>query len=1126
MRIFSSTNLENLVDYLSNEINQPKTSIFEKDLIIVQSKAMSKWLNIQLAEKNKISAQIEFPFLRSFIVDCIKRCGIRFDDKYWSREVLLWRIYSLLPQIENDVIHSYIYKPNDNEIDEIKLYQLSNQLSNVFDEYMLYRPDWLRLWESGSCASLNGMEEQEKWQMKVWNALVREDSKQSMSIDKSLNEFFETDSHLNFDSLNLPKKISVFGVTNMPPVFVMFFEKLSERFPEVEIDFHYLTPCSKYWAELKIDRSLFKRTSQDELMDLKVSYRSLNSYELLRSWGALGRDFLTTLLNYSEYNEIDLNDEKDLVTTTSLNKIQNEIYNLEDHRQGKKLENDKSIVINSCHSLLRELEVLKDYIYSLLDRSSDLKPVDVIVLCPNVKDYVPLIKTVFNHEDGVGKHHRINYSISDQSLSNSSLVVNLFYKLLNIHKSRLTSNDVIEILESPYVLKQFGLVHDDLDLVKGWLRSAEIRWGKDSDFKLNLIKDGPVNFEQNSWRFGLDRLLSGYAYDEETLFDDHLSMPVGSDGLVLGKFSSFLDKLFQLYDQLNIEHSVHDWSPLLKDIVNHFIADDYTISTERRLIHIAIAELSKHWRLSAQNGNLASPLVIDRLNSYLDAQSSSHGYMNGGVTFCSLLPMRSIPAKAICILGMNDGDFPRIDRRSGFDLMTKNWRQGDRSVNLDDRYLFLESFLSAKENFYVSYTGFDKKDNSEIPPSIVVSEFLEVLNSTIDNFSITKHRLNAYSHKYFEGTGLESYSLKNFKFAKAIDNQQKQDVDFCSKPLALPFERDGFLEIELKDLINFYKNPSKHFIQTHLNTRVQSLQEDQLLEDENFDAPKGLDGYKLSEELYENILNKMVRKYGKKWNDLPQDTKALKSELSEELFLIYKAKGILPFGEEGRKTFRVFFHEMFEFYLSNLKRENNEDEESITIHQEMLLGDKKVLLKGTIPRVFSKAYLPLSFSKLLLQKKIKADKLFAVIIPYFALLNHSTGSGDINELVISFKDTTKKLTLLDSTKGAHHLEALVGFYLKGSQQPFPFFPKAFNKFFPLMKGKEPEQEMRNGLLEARKSWIEGNKDSGILPDHEDESHRLCFGEDFPGENKRYESEYLSILEVLTEMFQQFKWEDV
>src|SRR5690606_9535507 len=141
----------------------------------------------------------------------------------------------------------------------------------------------------------------------------------------------------------------------------------------------------------------------------------------------------------------------------------------------------------------------------------------------------------------------------------------------------------------------------------------------------------------------------------------------------------------------------------------------------------------------------------------------------------------------------NDGDYPRPRAPAHFDLTENDYRPGDRSRRDDDRYLFLEALLSARERFYLSWVGRSVVDNAESPPSVLVAQLRDHLADVLHSESgydnvleqlTTEHPLQGFSREYFRSASPES-RLFTYSREWRIDRQDARSSDDHSG-LSLP----------------------------------------------------------------------------------------------------------------------------------------------------------------------------------------------------------------------------------------------------------------------------------------------------------------------------------------------------
>ena len=1072
MEIYTSNRLENLLSVLAQGISGEKSStasIFSRpaDVVVIQSLGMAKWLQQNLAEQNGIAANIEFPFLKNFIQETLIKYGFSKEENTWDRDTLTWRIFRFLPKLEerHEILNQYV------NADSRRRFQLAEKLGSLYDQYLVYRFDWLQYWGEGKRPPVKPgnpelLENQHQpWQMDLWQMLSgqSEDSFQHCLMNFICHRDFTR------ENLGLPETISIFGVTNMPPVFIDFFEALSEV---CEVRFYYLNPCAEYWGDLSMKKSLFVRHSKDDIPH--------NDNYLLKSWGLLGRDFLNQLLERTEFNVMELFEKPS--GTYTLEEIQISVLGMQDRFYPRELLDDGSIKINACHNPRRELEVLHDYLLKVLAENSHIEPRDIIVMAPNIQDYSPHIRNIFDEENS------LPFSVSDQDISTSPLI-STYKNILQLYKSRLTGNDILDIVEHPDVLRKFGLVSDDIRQIREWIKSAAIRWGRDALYRQQL---GLPAFEQNSWKFGFDRLLAGYAFSEELLYEDSAVVPVGEKGVILGKFKTAVDTLFEIQEILKKSHSPVDWCRLLQDVLLDCFIEDNENANEHNFITQSISKLETYWRLAGIEEDLPAEIVLKAFNAMIDESSSSYGFLDNGITFCSLLPMRSIPAKVVCLLGIDEGAYPRSDRESGFDLMTQFWRQGDRTKRLDDRYLFLESLLSARNFFYVSFKGIDENENTKVPPSIVLSEFMEFLEKSQSSIAIEYHPLHAFSPAYFESTSvLYSYSHRNFLAAKTLSEPNKQESIFCEEDLdfAEGFEAEDGIQISLIDLADFIKNPARQFLKHQLGASLWQDDYEELPDTEPFENLNSLQAFKLRNDLTEKLL---------------EHAEEIDSEnLRKKITGLAMASGEFQPGTPGSENFNEIFQECHALAHQLVVLQQGREEKKAEF--EIKFPDYNVTLTGEVDRLFGEDYIPYHVGSDSFKHRFKYT------INYLALL--SSGEYSMNYCVKGSDKVAEPAGRLDSEQAKQHLEELIEFYLEGMHRPMPFFGDCFDSY---MKAKN------DPLSAVAKKWYPDS--FSIIPSlSEDEANIICYGREFPGEKPQVAEEMLARFEFIADLYKKI-WE--
>jgi exodeoxyribonuclease V gamma subunit len=850
LNLHTSNRLETLARNLAETVQIPLSSPLQPELIVVQSQGMARWLKLQLARHLGICSNCECPFPRAISYAAFHAVLPDLPaEMLYDPEVLVWRVMKQLPPLLDEPgfegLKNYLSPASDSR----KLFQLADRIANLFDQYLVFRPELVLEWEKGGG---------DHWQARLWREVSTLFSQQHPAALQSrfLAQFGRADA----PAAGLPERISIFGISALPPFYMRTFAALSRR---VQVDLFLLEPCQEFWGYISSAREQEKTLKkQGKGASAAAELHLEPGNRLLASMGQLGRDFLHLVQDAGEWQETDTPLFVDPGEHTVLTCLQSDILNLRDRGKDdveKKVisAGDASVQMHSCHSHLRELEVLYDHLLDWFDRDPQLAPRDILVMIPDIELYAPFIHAVFDSPEQ--DHLRIPFSLADRTARTQSHLIETFLGILNLTGSRLGVSRVLGLLESAPVREKFGIEEADLELVRHWMEEVRIRWGQDQQQRAAL---GLPAWPENSWRHGLDRLLLGYAMagHGEKLFHDVLPFDdiEGGAADVLGNFAEFLERLFGTLKVLETPRRLDEWVSTLHEVLKSFFETGEDEESEMQVLRACLEKLARASARSGFDQPVELAVILEQLNRDLSEDRFGAGYLTGGITFCALKPMRSIPAKIICLLGMNDRSFPRPSARLSFDLMEQDPRLGDRSSREDDRYLFLETLLSARERLYISYVGQSIKDNGESPPSVLVSELMDYIeqgfewpgHNVIADHILTRHRLQAFSDTYFSGGRLFSYSRENLQASQAVHLARSAPAPFISSPLAEPEPERR--QISLQTLADFLRHPARFLATQRLG--IHLLSDGGALEEREPFAIDDLDGYLLKAELLERKL--------------------------------------------------------------------------------------------------------------------------------------------------------------------------------------------------------------------------------------------------------------------------------
>ena len=864
LTIYHSNHLDVLKDLLVELLRQsPPANPLADEQILVQSPGMAQWLRLALAEGLGIAAGISFPLPASFLWQIYTQVLPDVPRRSaFNKESMTWKLMNLLDELKDDPDFSALSQYLADDPEDIRKFQLSGKIADIFDQYLVYRPDWINQWEQE--VDTNQITQDQPWQPKLWRALVARTAELGQSPWHRANMHHRFLQALAQDNnhAQLPDRLFVFGISALPPHFVESLQALASH---CDVHLMVTNPCRHYWGDER-DPKYLRKLAARKLLDrqgkdtgdkswfgkaeLLGAFDDLDSIgnPLLGSMGKLGRDYFHQLHSLDAFDiDVFVSDHKDNL----LGSIQEDIFELQDRTTAPTAKDvDASLQFHSCHSPLREVEVLYDQLLAMFEQDPALTPKDIVIMLPDIDSYAPWIQAVFGSIDD---HRRIPYAISDISAKSEHPVLSACLKLLELDKSRCSAPELMELLEVPAIQRRFNLDTAELDTLRQWTHESGIRWGLTPEHQGQF--DLP-RLEANSWLFGIRRMLLGYAMPESAgVYNDILPLDAaqGMTAVLAGNLASFIDGAEQLLHELAENRTIEQWIQFTGQLLERFFLTELEEDEAAlRLVRDAVAQLHEQLSDAGFNQPLSRTVFLSYLNERLTLQRSSQRFLAGQVNFCTLMPMRSIPFKVVCLLGMNDGAYPRSIAPAGFDLIARHGRRGDRSRRVDDRYLFLEALLSAQDTLYISFVGRRIQDNSERIPSVLVTELLNYCEqgfAVSPKLLIHEHPLQPFSRRSFLHDRQASF-IKEWLPAAA--RQSAPPAPFLTGRLP---DQDSLSldEVELSELLRFYANPCRYFFNRRL--KVYFSNQDLTLEETETFALDALDNYQLKTRLLDGLIN-------------------------------------------------------------------------------------------------------------------------------------------------------------------------------------------------------------------------------------------------------------------------------
>lgn len=1038
LKLIESNRLEVLSQALAASLSSPLSSPLAPEVIVVQSRGMQRWLSMELARGSGVCANVSWPFPNAFVLDMFSRIlpGIT-QPALFEKDALTLRIMDCLPGLLGLSPFGRVRDYLKGDAAGIKLYQFSAMMANIYDQYVIFRPELVLGWEEAGSAARACPED---WQAVLWNRIIEGAEANHRA---RLKQLFAR-GLATADVSRLPERVSIFGISYLPAFHLEVLKGLSEK---IEVSLYCLNPCREYWADIVPERRITRVAGKGQGEDLHMESRN----ELLAGMGRLGRNFLDMVIDLDP-EQADLFEEGG--RSTMLGCVQDDILNLKTTgNDGPEVieEGDRSIQVHSCHSPMREVEVLLDTLLDLFEKDSRLEPKDVLVMAPDIEAYAPFIRAVFDMDRDDAR--RMPYSISDRSFRRSSQLADALMAVLDLPARRFEASLVMDLLDREPVRARFGMDEEALRKIHAWVASANIRWGRDGREKEAM---GLPGFEENTWEFGLKRLLLGYAMTGDGLFAGISPLadmdPASSE--LLGSFVDFVERLFEVVEGLRVERGVGEWSKVLLELIDGLFAVDDDGVQELLRLKSAVRGLEKTGRDASFAGTLGIDVVRQHLARGFGSAAEGAGFLERGVTFCSMLPMRSIPFRVICLLGMNHEAFPRRDYASGLDLLAVHPKRGDRSRREDDLYLFLEALLSARDVLVISHIGQGVQDNAVIPPSVVVSSLLEYLDRAFtaadgkaSEAVVVKHGLQAFNPRYFlPGTGLFSYSRENASAARALragpaTRQARAALDGVTD--------EQWRSLDLERLIEFFRGPARFFLKHRLG--VMLPREDQAVLDREPFTLAGLERYSLLQGLLQERLA----------------GEGVESDLAR-----LRAQGVLPHGVPGELTLKGLAHEIDSFLPLITRAMAGRSFEKTGV--EVVVDGFTV--KGMVDSLGGSGFLSFRYAKATAADLLRAW--FSMLLLQAAHPGVGVAGMHIHkEGMVRFAPVAEPFEVL---------KGLLDVYWKGLSKPLHFFPRSSHAYAESLK---KHASVERAMQDARKQW-EGAWDLG--GESGDASSHLCF----------------------------------
>ena len=830
LHIHRAERADGLIDALRALLADPLPDPFAPELVAVPTRGMERWLTQRMSDRlgarpgraDGVCANVGFPPPRAVVTAAIATAaGVDPETDPWLPERMVWPLLEVIDDaLEEPWLHRLAAHLGGSR-ERARRFGAARHLADLFDGYALHRPELVRGWTAGN---------HDGWQAELWRRL-----RERIAEPDPAERLERACARLRAepDIADLPPRLSVFGLTRLPTGHLHVFRALADR---RDVHLFLLHPSPALWARIA--------TAEHEPVERRATdpTATVPTNRVLASWAHDAREM--QLVVTREEHEDHHHPVAPAAAGTLLARIQADVRAdrapLPPPDRPRLAPGDRSVQVHACHGRARQVEVLRDAILHLLAEDPELEPRDVIVMCPDIETFAPLIHATFGAGEAGGEDDELEalppelrppdlrVRLADRSLRQTNPVLGVIARLLELADERVTASQLLDLADRAPVRRRFRFDDDDLARIAEWARAAGIRWGLDgphrAPFKLEDLEAG-------TWKRGLDRVLLGVTMTEEDrrLFGAVLPLDDVESGAIdlAGRFAEFVDRVRATVTALRTAQPIAAWAEAIEAAANALTEtppyDAWQRGELERILGDVVTEAA------GAEPALELPDVRAVLADRLRGRPTRANFRTGHLTVCTLVPMRSVPHRVVCLLGLDDGAFPRKSRRDGDDLLLEDPHIGERDSRTEDRQLLLDALMAATDRLVITYTGNDERTNLARPPAVPVGELLDVVDRTVrvDGAArardrvVVHHPLQPFDTRNFTAGELVpdkpwSFDRVALDGARALDGPRAAARPLLAGPL--PGEPPAVLEVE--ELVRFVDVPCVTFVRRRLGFSV------------------------------------------------------------------------------------------------------------------------------------------------------------------------------------------------------------------------------------------------------------------------------------------------------------------
>jgi exodeoxyribonuclease V gamma subunit len=1052
---------------LADVLSAPPEDPFAGEVVAVPAKGVERWLAQRLSHvlgasnSDGVCANVDFPWPSRLLDGAVQSASPEHAEavEQWAPQRSVW---PLLEVIDTCAPTEIWCRPLAQHLgiggeDKGRRLAVASRLARLFDEYGQSRPAMLLAWLGGRDDRGDGtpFEDDLRWQAELWRRLrdrlgttspaeLLDDACGRLLAEPGLSQ--------------LPERISVFGASRLSPARLSVLAALAAH-RDVHLWLNHASPA--LWETVKRSQRVVRRrddTARIALRNPLLASLSRDVLELQQLIAQKAPDF--TDIHHPSPEEPD----------TLLGRLKQDLADDRVPDEPPSLDDsDRTVQVHACHGRTRQVEVLREVVVSLLANDTTLEPRDVLVMCPDVETFAPIIAATFSlgaEEDATHPAARLRVRLADRALRQTNALLAVLAQLLELGTARITAAQVLDLAGSPAVRQRFGFDDDQVERLRSWVVRAGVRWGLDRAHR-RTWQLGDVG--QGTWRDGLDRLLLGVAMEGGLeIFGDVVPLDdVDSADIDLaGRLAELVDRLAAAQDLMQNRHTAENWMTGLENAVLSLATAAPDAAWQEIQLHSELADVAEAAAGSGAMLGLADVHAL--LDGILSGRPTRASFRTGTLTVCTLVPMRSVPHRVVCLLGLDDGVFPRQSTRDGDDVLARDPWVGERDPRSEDRQLLLDAICAAEEHLVITYSGADERTGASVPPAVPLGELLDALDRTaaapdgrrVRDVITTHHPLQPFDPRNFTRLlGRRPFSFDPLGYAGAVAaaGPRTEPAPF----LAVPLPSEPTADVSLSALMSLLEHPARGFLRQRLQVGLTWAEE------EPSDAlPIELDSLEV-------------------WS---VGTRVLADRLAgldpAACMAVELRRGDLPPGPLGIGNLQEVGREVDKLiYASTLDREH--PPESYDVDVALSDGTR---LTGTVGGVRGDVILSMTYSKLGAKQRLHAwVELVALTVAQPDREWHAVAVGR------GSKGKPPKRSLLGPLPFAEAqvaLEELVALYRAGLVSPLPLPVKSGAEYAFL---RDKGTRTAGARVGAEKSWL-----SGMFPGEQaDAEHVLIYGPDAP-----------------------------